>query len=295
MSSSFHPRAAQSPPPKPGVPRGWLYFILVVALLFVLMPFLFWQATWFGRPLTDAQMEKNLADREHPRKAQHALSQIADRINSRDPSARASARRWYPQVVALSTSHVDELRINAAWVMGQDNTAPEFHQALVQLLSDPHPMVRRNAALSLVRFGDPSGRPVIVAMLEPYPVPAPQTGALSERLKPGDVVNPGTLLGRIQNGREKIEIRSQAPGTIDRWLVKDGVPVSSGQPVVLLEPSPEMVWESLRALYLVGQPEDLPAIQRYIRGAPGMPERVRQQAELTVKVIRGRGGPAPAM
>ena len=90
-------------------------------------------------------------------------------------------------------------------------------------------------------------------------------------------------------------MRSQVPGTIDRWLVKDGAPVSSGQPVVLLAPSPEMVWESLRALYLVGQPEDLPTIQRYIRGAPGMPERVRQQAELTVQAIRGRSGPAPAM
>ena len=31
----------------------WAYAVLVVALLFVLMPFLFWRATWFGRPLTE--------------------------------------------------------------------------------------------------------------------------------------------------------------------------------------------------------------------------------------------------
>jgi biotin carboxyl carrier protein len=252
------------------------------------MPFLFWQATWFGRPLSDAQVETNLADREHPRKAQHALSQIADRIASRDPTVRAAVRRWYPQVVALSSSGVDELRVTAAWVMGQDNTVMEFHQALVRLLADPNPMVQRNAALSLVRFGDVSGRQLIRSMLESYPVTAPHAGTLSQRLKPGDVVNPGTLLGHIQDVNQNIEIRTQVPGTLDRWLAANGTSVTQSQPVATLAPSPEMVWESLRGLYLIGQPADLPAIERYTRGFPSMPDAVRQQARNTAAAIRTR-------
>lgn len=286
MNSCSQPPAA----PKPaGVPRRWVYVILVLALLFVLMPFLFWQGTWFGRPLTDAQIDKNLPDRDHPRKAQHALSQIADRMLSRDPAVRAAARRWYPQVVAVSTSSVDELRLTAAWVLGQDNTVPEFHQALLRLLTDAQPMVQRNAALALVRFNDTAGHTVIVSMLEPYALSAPHAGTLSERLKVGDVVNPGTLLGRVQDGDQKVEIRTQVPGTLERWLVADGAGVSPGQPVVAIAPSADIVWEALRALYLTGQPEDLPAIERYIRGAAGMPDSVRQQATLAARAIRTRG------
>ena len=38
--------------------RRWLYLILAMTFFFVLMPFLFWQATWFGRPLDDAQLRE---------------------------------------------------------------------------------------------------------------------------------------------------------------------------------------------------------------------------------------------
>lgn len=291
MSSSPYSSADLTPATPKAVRRGWLYLVLALAFLFVLMPFLFWQVTWFGQPLSDEQIERNLADREHPRKAQHALSQIADRILSPDPSVRASARRWYPQVVTLAGQNVGELRLTAAWVMGQDNTVPEFHQALLRLLGDANPMVRRNAALALVRFGDASGRPVILSMMQPYAVVAPQNGRLAQRLRVGDAVNPGTLLARIQDGDQKIELRSPVPGTLERWLARDGATVSTGEETTLLAPSSEMVWEALRALYLIGRPEDLPAIESYARGKADMPDLVRQQAELAARAIRSHSHP----
>src|SRR6267154_1974511 len=52
--------------------------------------------------------------------------------------------------------------------MGQDNKSEEFHQALQSLLSDNDPLVRRNAALQLVRFGDGSGRPELRSMLQSF-------------------------------------------------------------------------------------------------------------------------------
>lgn len=271
--------------------RKWSLLILGVAFLFVLMPFLFWYSTTFRRTLTDAEIGQYLGDRVHPRKAQHALSQIADRILSPDPAVREAAKHWYPEVVEASRSPIDELRITAAWVMGQDNTATEFHSALLALLGDPHPMVRRNGALSLIRFGkDSTGRAIILAMLEPHTVLAQQTGVLERRLKPGDVVNPGTLVGHIRQDRKKIEIRAQVPGTVEKWIAAEGSAVNPGDPLLTFSPSSEIAWEALRALYFIGLPEDLPAVERYARGYSDMPESVHQQAALTARAIRQRQG-----
>jgi len=266
----------------------WLFAILALAFLFVLMPFLFWQATWFGRPLDDAQLRKSLQDREHPREIQHALSQIADRILARDPPTRQSALPFYPEVIRIAATGTDELRLTAAWVMGQDDSVPEFHQQLLQLLRDPHPMVRRNAALSLVRFGDFAGRDEIRSMLRPYNIEAPLAGSLDERLKPGDTLNPGTLVGRIDSGKAKTEMRSQVPGTIERWLVADHASVAPGDPVLVVLPDVSEIWQGLRALDLIGEAGDLSMVEDFARGAGGMPPGVRQQAELTANAIRSR-------
>jgi biotin carboxyl carrier protein len=273
---------------KPGVKRRWLLAILALAFLFVLMPFLFWEATWFGRPLDDAQLQKSLADRQDPREIQHALSQIADRILAPDPARRNSARRFYPDVIRVAQTSGDELRITAAWVMGQDNSSPEFHRELLALLGDPNPMVRRNAALALVRFHDESGRDEIHAILQPYSTPAPRPGKLIERLKPPETINPGALLGWIETDGKKMEVRSRVPGTIDHWLVADGAQVSSGQPILSIDPSSAEVWEALRALYLIGQDNDLPAVEQFARGVNGMPPNIRQQATFTAQAIRSR-------
>jgi hypothetical protein len=276
-------------PAKPGLKRRWLFIILALTFLFVLMPFLFWQATWFGKPLNDAQLQKSLADHQHPREIQHALSQVAGRILARDAFTRDSARQFYPQVVQIAQTGQDELRLTAAWVMGQDNSVSDFHQELLHLVQDPNPMVRRNAALSLVRFGDAAGRAEIRSMLRPSSITAPVAGALDERLHPGDAINSGTLVGRIDTaGRSRAELRSQISGTIDRWIVPDKTAVSAGQPVLLVNPSNDEIWESLRALYLIGEARDLPAVEEFARGAGGVPATVRQQAELTANAIRSR-------
>jgi hypothetical protein len=55
-----------------------------------------------------------------------------------------------------------------------------------------------------------------------------------------------------------------------------------------VDPGAEQVWEALRALYLIGQTEDLPAITPYERELPEISDRVRQQAVLTERAIRER-------
>src|SRR5579862_7547936 len=264
----------------------WAFGVVALALLFVLMPFLFWNATWFGRPLNDTQISTALADRAHPRNIQHALTQLELRIEAGDPSVR----KWYPQIVQLAGYPVDEIRVTDAWVMGQDNSSDDFHQSLLKLLGDANPMVQRNAALSLVRFKDDSGHAQIVAMLRPYAMPVPQgtAGTIRERLKPGDTINPGTMVARVETADgKKIELRANVPGALTNWTVADGSVIQPGQTIVMLAPDETMVWESLRALYLIGTPDDAEAIEPYARGVVGLPPQIQQQATLTLQHLRG--------
>lgn len=287
-AGAVNPLGAAAAPAKPAVKRRWLFAVLALAFLFILMPFLFWEATWFGRPLDDAQLAKSLVDNEHPREIQHALSQIADRILSPDAARRDSAKRFYPDVIRIAQTGGDELRITAAWVMGQDNSAEPFHQQLLAMLKDSNPMVRRNAALALVRFQDSSGLNEIRAILQPYEVPSAHAGKMLERLKPSETINPGALLGWVQTDGMKLEMRSQVPGTIDHWLVANGADVNAGQPVLVVNPSDEEVWEALRALYLIGQPQDLPAVEQFASGQTSVPPDIRHQAQTTAEAIRSR-------
>src|SRR6266853_2103946 len=285
MNSVPHAVDSSSVPPKSGIAKKWLVAILVLTFAFVLMPFLLWYMTTFSRPLNDAELETYFTDTAHPRRAQHALSQVADRITSLNPAIRESAKPWYPEVVKSAAEGSDQLRVTAAWVMGQDNQSSGFHAALLKQLTDANPMVRRNAALSLVRFADPSGHDVIAGMLALYSVAAPSSGTLATRLKPGDVINPGTLVAHITLSGQAIEVRSEVPGTILQWTVPDGAVVQAGKPILAVDPSPEMVWESLRALYLIGQKADGPTVDRYARGIEGMPPQIQRQATLTAKAI----------
>lgn len=260
--------------------RAYL-LITVFALLLVLFPFLFWYMTWFGRKLTDDQIGEYLADRAKPRHAQHALVQLGERMARHDP---ASAR-WFPQVVELASSPLIELRQTAAWIMGQDHTYAPFHGALLKLIADPQPMVRRNAALALSNFGDAAARPELLAMLRPYTIVSPGSGMVQYRLKLGEYVNPGTLVAHVGG----IEVRSPLPGEVRDLSRREGSTVRAGDPLAELSADKEHVWEALRALVAVGTKDDLEEIQRFARGVPGMPEKVQEQALLTVQAIQNRG------
>src|SRR5438128_1579362 len=115
-------------------------WLIIVAALFIIVPFLTWYGTWFGRALSDEDIAKYLADEQNPRHIQHALLQVEEKIERGDPSAK----KFYPGIIASSKSPVSEVRKTAAWVMGQDNKSDDFHRALIDLLKDIEPLVRRN-------------------------------------------------------------------------------------------------------------------------------------------------------
>lgn len=259
--------------------------ILILAILFVVASFLTWYFTWFGRDLTDADISKYLVDEKHPRHVQHALLQIQQRIERGDPSAR----QWYPQIVTLAGSHETEFRLTVAWLMGADNKSEEFHGLLRKLVADPEPIVRRNAALALVRFNDPLGRAELLATLQPFTLEAPAAGTLESSLSSGAQISRGTLLARIREPNNEIAtVRSPLLGKVDRILLANGSNISKGDAVLTINADEESVWEALRGLSVIGEPADLPAIERYAKGDEPASDRIKQQATLTANAIKRR-------
>ncbi len=302
-SSAKSPRARMSA-------RNRLLFF-VTAWLIVLMPFLFWWNTWFGRQLSDNRITEYLKDEKHPRHIQHALVQIGERMGRHD----AVVTRWYPELIRLAAHPVEEVRNTDAWVMGQDASSAGFHETLLRMLQDSSEMVRGNAALSLVRFGDAAGRPQIVALLQPARILASASGRVLDTDKVGTVIHQGGLIAKLQvdrsavahekdrsatarendrsgdaakNDQQTIEIRSPISGRIRTLSVAAGATVTAGTEVATVDPGDDQVWEALRALYLIGEPDDLSAIRPYERELPEVSGRVRQQALLTEKAIRDR-------
>src|SRR5437763_1259379 len=268
--------------------------LVVVAVLFVVVPFLTWYWTWFGRSLSDAELDAYLSD-GNPRHAQHALSQVAERIEDKRSGkgsiekGTGGAERWYPQVVALSESPAADLRMTAAWVMGLEHGSEEFHTALLRLLDDTEPIVRRNAALALVRFGDPRCREELLAMLRPYAVKAMGEGAALTALTVGTPVKRGSLLVKFRNASGEIEeVRSPLPGTIEKALVKDGDRVAQGADLFVVAPDEEQVTDALVGLYYFGDERDLLEVERYARGVAGMPEDLKAKAAQTAEAIKRR-------
>lgn len=258
--------------------------ILVLAALFVAATSLAWYFSWFGRELSDADIAKYLADEKNPRHVQHALLQVQRRMEQGD----GSAKNWYPQLIVLSGSPETEFRLTVAWLMGFDNQSQEFHNALLKLLRDQEPIVRRNAALALVRFNDASGHDELVSVLKPYVLQAPADGVIESSLQEGQTVARRSPLLRIRQADGNIAgLRSPLPGRINKIVKANGSQVSRGEDVLSLNSDEDSVWEVLRALALIGTKDDLELVQSYA-GSTDVSKRVKEQASLTLNAINHR-------
>lgn len=262
--------------------RNRLLFFFT-AWLIVLMPFLFWWNTWFGRQLSGKQLSEYLQDEKKPRHIQHALVQIGERMSRHDPAVA----QYFPDLVRLASYPVEEVRNTDAWVMGQDASGAGFHQALLKMLNDSSPMVRGNAALSLVRFGDSSGRAQIVALLQPAKLMAPQAGKLVDTSSVGTMIHQNGIVAKLE-GAPEVEVRSPISGRIRTLSAQTGQTVAAGAELATVDPGTDQVWEALRALYIIGQTDDLPFVLPYERDLADVPTHIRQQATETERAIRER-------
>jgi len=282
---SVNDKSPETPPSPPRTRQRSTWPLIILAALFIIVPFLTWYTTWFGRDLSDAEIAKYLADEKNPRHIQHALSQIEARIEKGDPNVK----KFYPQIVNAAKSPTGEIRKTAAWVMGQDNSSPEFHQALIGLIVDAEPLVRRNAAVQLVRFGDAAGRAELRAMLQPYDVKSPMAGTIVSLLAAGSKVKAGGLLARIRDLSGAVqEFRSPLDGTIGRIVVKEGEPIAAGRTILSLTPDRATINDALRALQYVGTKDDLPLLESFAQETTANDAEIKQQLVVTTKAIEAR-------
>jgi biotin carboxyl carrier protein len=284
LGSLTEPEQSTQARKRPPMPRRTKILFYLVAWLIVLMPFLFWRGTWFGRPLSDAEITKYLRDDQKPRHIQQALVQVNERMIRGD----RGVGQWSMELVRLAGYPVEEIRSTDAWVMGEGNSNQQFHRALLNMLNDPAPQVRGNAALALVRFGDATGRPQIVAMLKPLAVTAPAAGRVTGVARAGEPANHGTVLVKLDSHGQLVEVRAPISGHIRAIEVQPGADVAEGAQLAILNPGDNQVWEALRALYAVGQPDDLPAIAPYKNPPRELSQRIAQQAAETEKAIQER-------
>ena len=257
-----------------------------LAVASIVIPFWFWMDTWFGKTLSDDQISEYLADTERPRRAQHAMAQISARISAGDESVKT----WYPALLQVARHELPELRLTVAWLMGDAPDSEEFHAALLELVADTNPLVRRNAALALAKFGDPTGREEMRGMLRDYRLRSPHAGLVRNRLEPGDAFDAGALLVRIEpsGGGEPHDVRAPIPGILDRQLRREGDTVTVGDELTVVRPEATHVLQALLGLYMVGTEDDIGIVQPYQRPREGLGPQVAQQARLTLDRIRSR-------
>src|SRR5207237_3543341 len=93
---------------------------------------------------------------------------------------------------------------------------------------------------------------------------------------------------KLESGGQTTEVRSPISGRLREFSVKAGQTIAAGDEIAMLDPGTDQVWEALRALYLIGRPEDIPAIQPYQRELPEVPDHVRKQARATEQASRER-------
>ena len=258
--------------------------LLTIVIISVFIPLEFWRGVWFGSQLSDEELQEALTESASERRIQHALSQLEEGIRR----GSADVARWYPQIISLGRHPRLEIRLQVAWVLGQNNQSPEFQRALNDLLQDPHPLVRRNAALGLVRFNDPRALPELTAMLQPYTLNSPHKGRiqelsveLSEWLERDQ---PFTVLRTDSGSRQ---VTAPLSGQVLEVPVAAGMEVDQGVLLLRLAPQMEHVWEALRALYLIGGEAELALVESY-RDDPRYDSRIRQQAANTAARISSR-------
>jgi HEAT repeat protein len=172
--------------------------------------------------------------------------------------------------------------------MGQDNKSEEFHAALAQLIKDEDPLVRRNAALQLVRFGDTSGHDELRAMLQPFEARSPVAGTIVGLLPVNSSIRAGAMLARLRDASNNLyEFRSPVDGKLAYPpVVKEGDQITPNQTVARLLPDRATIVDALRALAYIGTKDDLPLIDDATR-IDTSPE-VISQAKQATKAIRAR-------
>jgi hypothetical protein len=260
------------------IPLGIMALLLGVGL------FMLWSGS-FRRNLDDATLEKYLRPDASDMETHHAMEELSRRAQ-RDEESR---KRFYPAVIALASSPSAPKRQTVAWAMGEDPKEPAFREALEKLVGDPDPRVAHNAALALAVHRSDAGRPVLLAMLKPATVTAPEDGILRPRVKVGETPALQSEIAVIETPRGKLPVQPPVPGRV-LSIGADGARVARGETIATLAAAQSHAYQALRALTIpgIGRPEDAAVIASFLEATPDLEKQVREQANRALRAVSGR-------
>jgi multidrug efflux pump subunit AcrA (membrane-fusion protein) len=124
-------------------------------------------------------------------------------------------------------------------------------------------------------------------MLQPSFVVTHEPARVMDVVDTGANVKQLGTVAHIRIGTYDYAVRAPIAGKVVKVNVQAGKDIAAGTQIAVLEPSSDQQLQALRALYAVGQPEDLPLISGMAM-EQDVSEKVRQQAALTDRSIRDR-------
>ncbi len=259
-----------------------------VLLACVIVPYLFWSGTWFGKALDTEQIIARLdaiqpsrttgsADREKAklRQAQHAFEQISRRIvaaakqRASDATQDQELERIYDHVLPLAEHPAVLVRESVAWVMGEDEREARFTEPLRKLVADPNPGVRRNAALALARRMDQRALPVLRQMLRPFAVRAEVSGEVLAVIEGGRRLDLGNEIARIRTKDGGVRVqRAPLKGQIVAVSITKGARIEQGALLCKVKPTSVEVFYALHGIAALGDASDLPLVEPWTSNRP---------------------------
>lgn len=255
-----------------------------VVLGTIALTWLVWHQTWFGARLSDDDLIASMAPSASARSAQHGIEEITHRLG------RPGADRWAKLLVETSRRAEDPVRVSAAWAMQYDAGREEFVARLKEMVaSDASVLVRRNAATSLAKAGDASGRAVLRSMLEAFTVGSPEAGVVKSLLAvEAPVVEGGPVASLTKDDGTEAKAASPVPGVVLERKAADGARVAAGAPLVVLAPDDRHALNAAFGLALVGTKDDVELLSLASAPQSRFGPEVKAAAQQAVDAIRAR-------
>lgn len=199
-----------------------------------------------------AKQQNELADVEVRKTALEALARRADvsepmrQSMQTDPDLMATlqeaSREFAEQPPASDLAA--QLRVRAAYTLGVLGGQPAT-DLLAQLLADPEPAVRYNAATGLARHGDPRAVPRLVQMLEPQEIDGKDPSGMAEFTAANVIKNALRASSQLAAANPEADlepVRQAVRALIDEAKSNErvgrGVEVEARQTLKLLETQP---------------------------------------------------------
>jgi pyruvate/2-oxoglutarate dehydrogenase complex dihydrolipoamide acyltransferase (E2) component len=92
----------------------------------------------------------------------------------------------------------------------------------------------------------------------------------------------------LHDGANAIPVPAPFRGRVESLTKTKGDQVTAGEVLCRLTVHQDHLFEVLKALALVGTPDDLPELRPFAHGERLQPDRIRQQAQLTIRAIETR-------